>query len=83
MGNLVKGLAKIEQYEVNLLTFVKALGQVIDSQNQLGLSGPSFTETMLVIRKNATIFEVSEYVGMNDMLQGFTANRSQRNWSVI
>ena len=58
MGNLIKGLAEVQEDAVNLPTLIQRFGQIVDGCEQLGLAGPLPPKATLEIRKDLVVIQV-------------------------
>ena len=69
MSNLVKGLAKVHNEDIGLVTLVAILCKVMDKLNKLGLTRQSRPEPVLELVKNVMFFSMAHDMAGYDMLK--------------
>ena len=68
MGNCVKSIRKVEKENVGLFVIVHGRSPMMNYLHELGLTGESCLESMLVMEDNVVSIEVFPYVAKDDML---------------
>ena len=67
MGHFIERFRKVQQDGVDLLVVVQDIGKVLDSINQLRLTGYSFPETMLLVREYLFLIQELHDMAMDDV----------------
>ena len=68
-GHLIERLGEVEEYNVNLLFFIKSSAQVINCHNQLCFTKSTFPKSMLTVSKYVVAFKVVYYTAIDFMFQ--------------
>ena len=58
MGNNIKSLGEVHDYDICLFPKIKRLHKIMDCLNQLGVAGVFGSETMLPICENVEIIQM-------------------------
>ena len=71
MGNFVKSFGKVEKENVGVFVIVHGGSPIMNCLHELGLTGESCLESMLVVEDNVVSIEVFPHVAKDDMLRHF------------